>query len=203
MWPHAVAVADCTYGYIQKSSNVELQKLTWSEYKHCHLLKLFLLVAPDGYFMHIGGPYAPDNKVLDSDIFLQTITADEFKNWFIPKDTLLVDRGFNSIYQNPSQLDIVCPLFLNGNKQFSETESNYNRAITAFRWVVETANRRLREWKAVGEIIPNIRIKIMTTMFKVCAALENIFSPYKKANILLKHEQNLDKTITDLLSKHK
>ena len=79
--------------------------------------------------MHIGGLYAPANKALDnnilliiSDILLLTVTEEESKKWFMAKDTLLVARGFNSIYQNPLQLDIVCPLFANGNKQFTEQE---------------------------------------------------------------------------------
>ena len=130
--------------------------------------------------MYCSNTYATDNKASDSDILLKTIEKEEFKNWLCENDTILVDRDFNSIYQNPYNLKIVSPLFLNGQAQFSVEEANFNLGITAFRDVVEISNRRLTEWKAIGEEIPNIRIEIIPKLFQLCAAFENMFIERKK-----------------------
>ena len=175
-----MCVCDCTYAYLQKSSSVELQKMLWSESKHCHLLKIFVVTAPDGYIMYCSKTYAPDNKASDSDILLETIEAEEFKSWLRKNDTILVDRGFNSIYENPYELNIVSPLYLNGQAQFTVEQANFNRGVTAFRYVVEIANRRLREWKVIGQEIPNNRIEIISKLFQLCAAFENMFREEKK-----------------------
>ena len=133
--------------------------------------------------------FAPDSNACDSDILIHSIDKDIFKTWFQQNDSIIVDRGFNGVYVNQTRLNVVSPLFLNGRSQFDEQESNYNRTITAFRWIIEAINRRLREWKSIGGTIPNIRIRIIELMFKVCGALENMFFD-EKSKIRAKKKQS-------------
>ena len=75
---------------------------------------------------------------------------------------------------------VSSPLFLNGQSQFTIEQANFNRGVTAFRYVVEVANRRLREWKAIDEVIPNVSIEIISKLFQLCAAFENMFAAEKE-----------------------
>lgn len=46
-----ISICDGTYFYIQKSSNYRFQRLSYSSHKYRNLLKMFLLVSPDGYII--------------------------------------------------------------------------------------------------------------------------------------------------------
>ena len=44
-------------------------------------------------------------------------------------------------------LDVAMPPFLDGKQEFSSEEANQSRCITKVRWVVEAANRRIKQFK--------------------------------------------------------
>ncbi len=61
----------------------------------------------------------------------------------------MVDRGFRdcvSVMQALG-LDVVMPPFFDGRRQFPAGEENQSRCITKVRWVVEAANRRIKQFK--------------------------------------------------------
>lgn len=92
----AVIIIDGTYIFIEKSSKIQFQKITYSMHKKSNLIKPFMIVYPDGFIAAVCGPY-PGNKS-DATImneFLEKI----FFHIFEPEDVFLVDRGFRDSLQ--------------------------------------------------------------------------------------------------------
>ncbi len=52
-----ITVWDATYIYIDKSSNYQYQKETFSAHKHRNLVKFMILCSTDGYIIDVIGPY--------------------------------------------------------------------------------------------------------------------------------------------------
>src|SRR5699024_6862802 len=63
-----ILVLDGTYAYIQKSSNFEFQRQSFSLHKHRNLMKMFMVVSTDGYSIDVTGPFeanASDSKLME------------------------------------------------------------------------------------------------------------------------------------------
>ena len=90
----AVVILDGTYFYVQKSSNFQLQKETWSMQKDRNLVKGMVVCAPDGYIIEVEGLYKSDGHNNDAAILntmLNNRTA--FDRFFADgRATLVLDR---------------------------------------------------------------------------------------------------------------
>ena len=64
----AIAVADGTYIYIEKSGNYSFQRRSYSVHTGQPLLKPMMLVATDDYILTVKGPYLADGKNTDATI---------------------------------------------------------------------------------------------------------------------------------------
>lgn len=61
-----IACIDNTYNYIEKSSNFQTLRQSYSLHKECHLIKPASIVAPNGYILNIHGPYFSDSRNNDA-----------------------------------------------------------------------------------------------------------------------------------------
>ena len=64
----AIAVADGTYIYIEKSGDYSFQRRSYSVHKVRPLVKPMMLVATDGYILTVLGPYSADGKNSDAQL---------------------------------------------------------------------------------------------------------------------------------------
>ena len=90
---------------------------------------------------------------------------------------LVVDRGFRdsvSVIQTLG-LDVAMPPFLDGRRQFPAEEANQSRCITKVRWVVEAANRRIKQFKYFANTIQNSSIMYLESDLSIACALINRF----------------------------
>jgi hypothetical protein len=56
------------------------------------------------------------------------------------------------------------PAFLDkGQKQLTTEQGNTSRLATKIRWVVESANGRLKSWKYFDKVLPNSQIPFMAS----------------------------------------
>ena len=91
----------------------------------------------------------------------------------------MVDRRFRdsvSVIQ-ALDLDAAIPPFLDGKQQFSSEEANQSRCITKVRWVVEAANRRLKQFKYFANTIQNSSLGYLESDFPITCALTNRYQP--------------------------
>lgn len=142
-----VLILDGTYFYIQKPTNHDLQRKTFSMHKHRNLLKSMLVVCPDGYILAAEGLYYADGHNNDSSILKNMLQKKDILSKIEKGDGLILDRGFRDVTSNLENMGfkVFMPNLLSKNqKQFSEKEANSSREVTMLRWVTESANGRIK-----------------------------------------------------------
>lgn len=98
-----VLVADGTYCRIEKSADNEFQYNTYSGQKKDSLIKPFVIVCADGYYVDVWGPYPANNN--DATIFRHILDTDPDLRFDILRNGLthlFLDRG-KIIYLNDSK----------------------------------------------------------------------------------------------------
>ena len=93
---------------------------------------------------------------------------------------MVVDRGFrdsvNFLEENGFKVEM--PIYLpKGCKQHSTEEANLSRLVTKVRWVVESANGRIKQWKLLDKVVPNTLISQVGDFVRIICAICNKFRP--------------------------
>ena len=176
----AIAVADGTYIYIEKSGNYSFQRRFYSVHKGKPFLKPMMLVATDGYILTALGPYLVDGKNSDAKITEQMLNSnvEDITDWFEEDDVMVVDRGFRDAVDILKDFGINAqmPHFLNKpQKQHTSEEANESRLVTKVRWVVESVNGRIKKWKVLSNILPNSQIPYVGDYVRIVCSLCNAF----------------------------
>ena len=178
----AILILDGTYVYIQKSNNFSFQRRTYSMHKNRPLVKPMIIVSSTGYIISILGPYLADHKNNDAGILKHNLKCnmESMNDWIQPGDVMIVDRGFRDATDVLEDLGVrtEMPKFLpKGQKQFTCEEANTSRMVTKIRWVVESVNGRLKQWKYLQNIVPNNQIPDIGENVKLIGAICNKYKP--------------------------
>ena len=178
----AVCVADGTYIYIEKSSNYSFQRRSYSVHKGRPLVKPMMIVASDGYIISVLGPYLADGRNNDAKIteHMFKSNTENIQDWFEEGDVLVVDRGFRDVADLLEECGIKThmPHFIGkSQKALSTEEANETRLVTKVRWVVESANGRIKQWKALSNVMPNSQIPYIGDYVRIICATCNAFKP--------------------------
>jgi hypothetical protein len=72
-------------------------------------------------------------------------------------------------------LDVAMPSFLDGKRQLSAEEANQSRCITKVRWVVEAANRRIKQFKYFANTVQNSSLIYLESDLSIACALINCY----------------------------
>lgn len=172
-------VCDGTYIYVNKSSNHEFQKKTYTSKKKRNFLKIMMYVTCNGTIVYAFGPYPAsqnDATILKS-IFEETDASDHFQN----QDVLLLDRGFRNCVQfvESKGLEGKMPALLQvskDKKQLSTSEANKSRLVTALRFVVEARNGHLKTiFKIFNMVWGSLALKHLQDDIRICSALINLY----------------------------
>lgn len=172
-----VLIADGTYVYIQKSTNFEIQKKSYTDHKKRNFVRVMMCVTTDGTIVFALGPYpasSNDAKVLES--ILENSNA--FDN-LVAGDVIILDRGFRDCEQllREKGFKVCIPdsiQRLQSKTQLLTSEANRTRLVTATRYGVETRNGHIKtifkifqkEWNPSD--LPHLMAD-----FRICAALIN------------------------------
>ena len=112
-----------------------------------------MLVLPDGYILNAKACFFAnrennDAKILNS--LLENSDGNNLKSFFKEGDILLLDHGFRDSKEHLDSAGIkhFMPGFIDKNaKQLSCNVANESRMVTMGRFVVETANGRIKNFK--------------------------------------------------------
>ena len=75
--------------FIETPKNLDLQKLTWLEYKHHNTVKILVAVTPNSSICFV-------SKTYPGSISDKKITSDSnFLNKVLPYSCIMADKGFN------------------------------------------------------------------------------------------------------------
>jgi hypothetical protein len=178
-----ILVEDGTYIYIQKSADYLFARHTLSGHKHRYLIKPMVCCATDGYFIDIFGPYLADQKNSDAFIFkhqheemIQTDVT-SLRKLVRDGDIYIVDRGFRGTEGTVSGVDIQYPAFDDESGQQDTKEANRTRKVTKIRWVVESANCRLKQFKFLARVVTNTQLRFVGDYCRIVAAICNAYRP--------------------------
>ncbi|GFT53485.1 DDE Tnp4 domain-containing protein [Trichonephila clavipes] len=80
-------------------------------------------------------------------------------------------------------LEPKMPAFLDKQAQLSIEDANETRLVISIRWVVEAVNGQHKKWKALNNIIPNVKIPYSGDHVKIVSAILNAFHPARLHNI--------------------
>ncbi|XP_033763920.1 uncharacterized protein LOC117345083 [Pecten maximus] len=178
----AVVVLDGTYIYIQKSGNYKFQRRSYSLHKHRPLVKPMVIVGTDGYILSVLGPYLADGKNNDAAI-TKHMFANNLQNinqWFNDGDMCIVDRGFRdsvSFLEEHGYRVEMPPYLKKGAKQHTTQDANLSRLVTKVRWIVESVNGRIKQYRMMDKVVPNTYIHCIGDFIQIICSILN---KYKK-----------------------
>lgn len=180
----AILVLDGTYMYIylQKSGNFQFQRRTYSLHKGRPLVKPMVVITTTGYCIAILGPYMADAKNNDGSILNHMLASNvqDIKNWIEKEDIFIVDRGFRDSldFLEDFGINAKMPSFLQkGQAQMTTEEANTSRLVTKVRWVVESANERIKSWRYLANVLPTNKVPYIKDYICIVCALANKYLP--------------------------
>ncbi|CAG2221696.1 unnamed protein product [Mytilus edulis] len=100
------------------------------------------------------------------------------KQWIKDDDVLVVDRGFRDAqaFLESLNLKVEMPCFIKkGQKQHTTEEANSSRLITKVRWVVESANGRIKQWRFLDKVVSNHFVPYIGDFVRIVSAFINCF----------------------------
>ena len=138
-----------------------------------------LITTTTGYILTAYGPYLSDTSNNDASIQKDILinNKDDILNWIHERDIVVVDRGFRDStgMMRALGLDVCMPDFLNGRRRFDALEANRSRFISKIRWVVESANGRVKHFKWFNQTIQNSTIPQVRDYLRIACALINAY----------------------------
>ena len=185
----AILILDGTYIYCQKSANNILQRRTYSMHKGRPLIKPMLVVSTTGYIVSCLGPYFADYKNNDAAITKHILynNTENITQWLEKGDIIVIDRGFRDAldYLHEHEYRTFMPAFLDKkSKQFSTTTANETRFVTKIRWVIESANGRIKQWRIFDKVLPNSLLKTVGDLVGIVCALQNAYgAPFVNSTV--------------------
>lgn len=138
-----------------------------------------LITTTTGYIVDVYGPYLSDHSNNDASIQKDILIKNKngILNWIKDHDLVVVDRAFRDStgVMRALGLDVCMPEFLNGRRRFDALEANRSRFISKIRWVVESANGRLKQFKWLNQTIQNSTIPQIGDYLRIACALVNAY----------------------------
>ncbi|PIK56573.1 hypothetical protein BSL78_06541 [Apostichopus japonicus] len=158
---------DCTEVFIERPRNLELQALTWSDYKHHNTVKILVAISPNGMISFRSKAWG--GRTSD-----QHITRESgFFNLVDPGDLILADRGFTireDLLIQGARLEIPPPS--KGIEQM--TRSDTLKTIANARIHVERAIGRMKTFHILQETLPITLVPLVDDIIVICAAIANM-----------------------------
>ena len=169
-------IIDCTEVFIETPKSLELQRATWSEYKHHNTIKFLISVLPNSAISFISEPYTggiSDKAIVNCTKFLETLPA---------HCSLMTDKGFSNISQECSELSIhlIVPPGRRGTSQMTPEEVKRTSEIAKTRILVEQVIRRVKTFQILAKEVPISLLRNLHDIMVVCCAVSNFREPIMK-----------------------
>ena len=168
--PNAVGIIDGTEIFIQRPSNLESQKSSYSDYKSHNTVKYLVSIDTfTGVFIFASPGFSGNS----SDRF--TIQHSGILEQLKPGQRVLADKGYNArdLFAQ-KRCFLTIPSFLSEGR-LSAQEGMQSRLIASARIRVENAIKRLKEYKVFSETLSNRTNKrIVDDMLVIVCALCNL-----------------------------
>ena len=161
-------IIDATELFIQTPKKHNLQKMTWSNYKHHNTLKILVAVASNSSIIFVSKAYggAISDKALTKDC--------QYLDQVSPYSSLMVDKGFNISDECAARnINLIIPPGRRGNSQMLTKDVKTTGKVAKLRILVEQVIRRLKTFRILSTEIPVATISQIDDVIVVCAAICN------------------------------
>ncbi|XP_066268877.1 uncharacterized protein [Branchiostoma lanceolatum] len=171
-YPQLRCTIDCTEIFMQKPRRLELQQLTWSDYKKHNTAKYLIGITPNGTISFLSEGYGgrSSNKTITKDSgFLELVD---------PGDVILADRGFtiaSDLVRKQVKLEIPPPS--SGWIQQTAAAVAKTKKVANARIHVERAIGRIKWFAILQNTVPINMLPLLDDIVVVCAALSNLRPP--------------------------
>ena len=111
----------------------------------------------------------------DDPMLLETML--KTKNWFQADDVMVGDRGYRDCLEFLAELGLNATLSAKRPEEHTTREGNESRNVTRVRLVIESANGRIKQWKAPSNRLQNVLISSVRDFVRIVCVLCNAFRP--------------------------
>lgn len=172
-------IIDCTELMLQKASDLQECKQTFSQYKHHDTVKFLVGMSPQLYINYISQAWA--GRASDKHITLQsTGLLAGLKHGSV----VMADRGF-TVSQDLHRLGVrtIIPAFKKrGKPQLSFHDCSSSEDVAKARIHIERIIQRIRTFHILGSVVRLNMTDIIEQIFRVCAYLTNFQTPIIRPN---------------------
>ena len=168
-------ILDATEIRIERPSHPQIQRSTWSEYKHGNTLKGLVGISPNGCVTFVIWRLYLRHTVNSTIWLLHKLTAGV---------AIMADRGFDMRHETSKEgIRLYIPPFTRGRKALSYVDAKDTRTIACLRIDVERAIRRMKSFHILnGSPLSLTLVPLADQIFSVCAFLTNFQTPLRTHN---------------------
>ena len=163
---------DCSEIFIQRPRNLEIQALTWSDYKKHNTVKYLVAIAPNGMISFLSKAWG--GRTSDRVITQESGFLDLIENY----DLVLADRGFtisDLLLVKLATLEI--PPASGGFEQMTRNNVIKTKKVANGRIHVERAIGRMKWFAILKQVLPISMVPLIDDILTVTAALSNLRKP--------------------------
>lgn len=163
-------IIDCSEIFIEKPQNLDIQNLTWSDYKKHNTAKFLISIIPSGMINFISACWA--GRASDKQITMLCGFLDIIE----PHDTILADRGFQ-IQEEVTLLNarLIVPPGRKGAAQMSKVDVIKTKEVANRRIYIEQAIRRMKTFRILKFELPLTLYHHVDYICKIIAGICNMY----------------------------
>ncbi|XP_047041908.1 uncharacterized protein LOC124645958 [Helicoverpa zea] len=177
-YPSTRIIIDGTEIPIQKPSQPDAQKASFSQYKHKNTLKFLVGSSPGGLFTYCSGAYAGSTS--DRQIVERSSLFEKCE----PGDSIMADRGFNvqDLFASKG-VGINIPTFLKGKSQIPGVLLKQDQKLASQRVHIERLIGLSKTYKILTSELNQYYIPLASKIFFICMMLCNFREGIVNKNI--------------------
>ena len=167
-------VIDCTELMLQKPSDLQERKETFSNYKHHDTVKFLVGMSPQLYINYVSKAWG--GRASDKHI---TLHSKSLLDGLPPGAHVMADRGF-TVNEELRRLGVktIIPAFKGrGRPQLTAAECSQSEDVAKARIHIERVIQRIRTFHILGTVVRLNMSDIIEEIFIACAYLTNFQSP--------------------------
>lgn len=169
-FPTTRIILDATEMPIQKPSNVNVQNLTWSSYKHNNTVKTMVGCTPRGTVSYVSDCYGgsvSDRQIIEDPTLLDNTLFDS-------GDSIMADRGImvQDLFANQNVF-VNTHTVLKGKSQLKPEKIVRDRRVASIQIHVGRVIGLSKTFKILRHELPNSKLPLANRIVFVCFSLTN------------------------------
>ena len=172
MFPKTRVILDATEIPVQRPSDCNAQRITFSTYKHRNTAKAMIGVTPCGVVSYVSSSYG--GSASDRQIIERSVLVDTDRSMFDEEDSIMADRGI--LVQDlfaAMDVQVNVPTTMRGLNQLDAETVVRDRRIASKRIHIERVIGYAKSFKILQRPIPKGKLALAGRIINVCFLLTN------------------------------